>query len=59
MDSLVEELSLRLELEVLVTVESGESPLLGLEDLHATRELEGSTTDGLAGVVSEGILGTD
>jgi len=53
------QLSFRLELEVLITEEISESPLLGHEDLHASRELEGGTTDRLAHVALDTITRSD
>jgi len=47
------------ELEVLLPVDVGKAPLLGNDDLLATRELVASTTEGLLDDVGVGILATD
>lgn len=44
---------------ILLTVELGESPLLGDDDLLSSRELEGSTASGLNNVLGDGVLATD
>lgn len=53
------ELALLAELDVLLTADGGEAPVLGDNDLLATRELVGGATHGLDGGGAVGVTGAD